>query len=97
MGPECIRFGRHWPPFQSPKLPPECRIVNILSVERDNPNLWNKLPRDYARRGIEPVKRKGLIDLIANIGFKGAHKQARDTLGRVYEYFLGKSFAPSSP
>jgi hypothetical protein len=27
---------------------------------------------------------KGLIDLIANIGFKGSHKQARDTLGRVY-------------
>jgi type I restriction enzyme M protein len=46
--------------------------------------------RDYARRGIEPVKRKGLIDLIANIGFKCTHKQARDTLGRVYEYFLGK-------
>ena len=41
--------------------------------------------RDYARRGIEPVKRKGLIDLIANIGFKGTRKQARDTLGRVYE------------
>jgi hypothetical protein len=33
---------------------------------------------------------KGLIDLIANIGFKGTHKQARDSLGRVYEYFLGK-------
>jgi type I restriction enzyme M protein len=62
----------------------------ILAVERDNPGLKNKLPRDYARRGIEPVKMKGLIDLIASIGFKGAHKQARDTLGRVYEYFLGK-------
>jgi type I restriction enzyme M protein len=62
----------------------------ILAVERDNPGLKNKLPRDYARRGIEPVKMKGLIDLIANIGFKGTHKQARDTLGRVYEYFLGK-------
>ena len=56
----------------------------ILAVERDNPGLKNKLPRDYARRGIEPVKMKGLIDLIANIGFKGSHKQARDTLGRVY-------------
>src|SRR3954451_14611495 len=38
----------------------------ILAVERDNPNLKNKLPRDYPRRGIEPVKMKGLIDLIAN-------------------------------
>jgi type I restriction enzyme M protein len=36
----------------------------ILAVERDNPNLKSKLPRDYARRGIEPVKLKALIDLI---------------------------------
>jgi len=41
----------------------------ILAVERDNPNLKGKLPRDYARRGIAPEKMKGLIDLIANIGF----------------------------
>jgi type I restriction enzyme M protein len=62
----------------------------ILAVERDNANLKGKLPRDYARRGIEPVKLKGLIDLIASIGFKGSHARARDMLGRVYEYFLGK-------
>lgn len=62
----------------------------ILAVERDNPNLKGKLPRDYARRGIAPEKMKGLIDLIAGIGFKGARSKARDTLGRVYEYFLGK-------
>jgi len=62
----------------------------ILAVERDNPNLKGKLPRDYARRGIAPEKMKGLIDLIANIGFKGDRAKARDTLGRVYEFFLGK-------
>jgi type I restriction enzyme M protein len=62
----------------------------ILAVERDNPNLKGKLPRDYARRGIEPVKMKSLIDLIADIGFKGNRGTARDMLGRVYEYFLGK-------
>ncbi|MAT73366.1 MAG: restriction endonuclease subunit M [Planctomycetaceae bacterium] len=62
----------------------------ILAVERDNPSLKNKLPRDYARRGIAPEKMKSLIDLIADIGFKGPREQARDTLGRVYEYFLGK-------
>ena len=32
----------------------------------------------------------GLINLIADIGFKGPRGQARDMLGRVYEYFLGK-------
>lgn len=62
----------------------------ILAVERDNPNLKSKLPRDYARRGIAQEKMKGLIDLIANIGFKGDRAKARDTLGRVYEFFLGK-------
>jgi type I restriction enzyme M protein len=82
-----------WQHLQNQATRPEIATLiddAILAVERDNPNLKNKLPRDYARRGIEPVKMKGLIDLIANIGFKGTHKQARDTLGRVYEYFLGK-------
>src|SRR3954469_14921894 len=61
----------------------------VLAIERDNPKLKNKLPRDYARRGIEPLKMTQLInEVIAGIGFKGTHKQARDTLGRVYEYFL---------
>jgi type I restriction enzyme M protein len=73
-------------PFQGEGL----GVRGCHSVERDNPNLKNKLPRDYARRGIDSVKMKGLIDLIANIGFKGTYKQARDTLGRVYEHFLGK-------
>lgn len=82
-----------WSSLQSQATQPNISILiddAILAVERDNPNLKNKLPRDYARRGIEPVKLKGLIDLIADIGFKGDRKSARDTLGRVYEYFLGK-------
>ncbi len=62
----------------------------ILAVERDNPNLKGKLPRDYARRGIPPEKLGGLIDLISDIGFHGSRQQSSDTLGRVYEYFLGK-------
>jgi len=62
----------------------------ILAIERDNPKLKSKLPRDYARRGIAPEKITGLINLIANIGFKGDRDKARDSLGRVYEYFLAK-------
>jgi type I restriction enzyme M protein len=82
-----------WQNIQNQATRPEIASLiddAILAVERDNPNLKNKLPRDYARRGIEPVKLKGLIDLIANIGFKGDRSRARDMLGRVYEYFLGK-------
>ncbi len=82
-----------WPNLQNQATRPDIATLidhAILPVERDNPNLKSKLPRDYARRGIEPIKMKGLIDLIAGIGFKGARDKARDTLGRVYEYFLGK-------
>jgi len=82
-----------WPNLQNQAARPEIATLiddAILAVERDNPNLKSKLPRDYARRGIEPVKLKGLIDLIADIGFKGSRNRARDMLGRVYEYFLGK-------
>ena len=31
----------------------------ILAVERDNPNLKGKLPRDYALKGIAPEKMRG--------------------------------------
>lgn len=82
-----------WPNLQNQATRPDIATLiddAILAVERDNPTLKSKLPRDYARRGIEPVKLKGLIDLIADVGFKGDRGKARDTLGRVYEYFLGK-------
>ncbi|MCK4873618.1 MAG: SAM-dependent DNA methyltransferase [Phycisphaerales bacterium] len=82
-----------WDRLQSKATEPDIATLiddAILAVERDNPNLKSKLPRDYARRGIEPIKLKGLIDLIADIGFKGDRAKARDSLGRVYEYFLGK-------
>lgn len=82
-----------WANIQNQAARPEIATLiddAILAVERDNPNLKNKLPRDYARRGIAHQKMKSLIDLIADIGFKGDRAKARDTLGRVYEYFLGK-------
>lgn len=82
-----------WPNLQNQAARPDIATLiddAILAVERDNGNLKGKLPRDYARRGIDPVKMKSLIDLIAGIGFKGDRGKARDTLGRVYEYFLGK-------
>jgi type I restriction enzyme M protein len=82
-----------WPNLQNQATRPDIATLiddAILAVERDNPNLKSKLPRDYARRGIDPIKMAGLINLIAGIGFKGSRDKARDTLGRVYEYFLGK-------
>ena len=82
-----------WQTLQDEAARPDIAMLiddAILAVERDNPNLKGKLPRDYARRDIAPERMKGLIDVIADIGFKGDRANARDTLGRVYEYFLGK-------
>ncbi|HSO83671.1 class I SAM-dependent DNA methyltransferase [Thiocapsa sp.] len=82
-----------WQNLQNQAIRPDIATLiddAILAVERDNPNLKGKLPRDYARRSIAPEKLKGLIDLIANSDFKGDRAKARDSLGRVYEYFLGK-------
>src|SRR5438105_12515213 len=66
-----------WPNLRNQATRPDIATLiddAILSVERDNPNLKNKLPRDYARRGIEPVKMKGLIELVGNIAFKGSRR-----------------------
>jgi type I restriction enzyme M protein len=80
------------PPSGSSGCPDIATLIDdaILAVERDNPNLKNKLPRDYARRGIDPGKMAALSNLIAQIGFKGLRDKAGDTLGRAYECFLGE-------
>jgi type I restriction enzyme M protein len=60
------------------------------AIERDNPKLKGKLPRDYARRGILPERMGGLIDMIGSIAIGTDQARAKDILGRVYEYFFGK-------
>ncbi|MBY5775650.1 SAM-dependent DNA methyltransferase [Rhizobium leguminosarum] len=62
----------------------------MYAIEKDNPKLKGKLPRDYARRGIAPERLGGLIDQIASIAVGTREAQRKDILGRVYEYFLGK-------
>jgi type I restriction enzyme M protein len=82
-----------WPTLQDQATGPDIATLlddAILAVERDNPNLKSKLLRDNARRGIDPVQLAGLINLIAGIGFKGSRDKALDTVGRVYQDFLGK-------
>jgi len=62
----------------------------MYAIEHDNPKLKGKLPRDYARRGIAPQRLGGLIDLIGAMTIGSDEAKAKDVLGRVYEYFLGK-------
>ncbi|NNJ24640.1 type I restriction-modification system subunit M [Alienimonas chondri] len=63
----------------------------MLAVERDNPKrLKGALPKEYARRGNDGVELGPLIDLIGTIALGDAAARSKDTLGRVYEYFLTK-------
>jgi type I restriction enzyme M protein len=74
------------------KQPNIAKLIDdaMFAIERDNPKLKGKLPRDYARRGIPPERLGGLIDQIASIAIGSDQARAKDVLGRVYEYFLGK-------
>lgn len=61
-------------------------------VEHENQSLRNVLPRIYARAPLSAQRLGSLIETIATIGFGEDADEARDILGRVYEYFI-KEFA----
>jgi len=63
-------------------------------IERENDSLRGVLPRVYAKAPIPASKLAELVLTVAKIGFGDDPDQARDVLGRVYEYFI-KEFARS--
>ena len=62
----------------------------MAAIERDNPALKGVLPNAYARPGLEKSRLGQLINLVSDIGLGSPDDRARDTLGRVYEYFLSQ-------
>jgi len=62
----------------------------MAAIERDNPSLRNVLPKDYARPGLDKQRLGQIINLVSDIALGSAADRARDTLGRVYEYFLSR-------
>lgn len=69
------------------------RIDDALeTIEADNPRLRNVLPRIYARAPLSAELMGSLLQTIAKIGFGKGTREARDILGRIYEYFI-KEFA----
>jgi type I restriction enzyme M protein len=62
----------------------------MLAIEAKNTTLKGVLPKDYARPALNKVMLGELIDLISGIGLGTEEGQARDVLGRVYEYFLSQ-------
>ncbi len=60
------------------------------AIERDNIRLKGALPKIYARDNLDKHSLGKLIDLVSSIGLGTKEHQDKDTLGRVYEYFLSK-------
>ncbi|MBN6743245.1 SAM-dependent DNA methyltransferase, partial [Acidithiobacillus sp. MC6.1] len=60
------------------------------AIERDNPRLKSVLPKGYARATLDQRRLGELVDLIGGIGLGSPEQQSKDTLGRVYEYFLSQ-------
>jgi type I restriction enzyme M protein len=62
----------------------------MAAIERDNPTLKGVLPKDYARPGLDKQRLGQIINLVSDIALGSEADRARDTLGRVYEYFLSR-------
>ncbi len=62
----------------------------MSAIERDNPSLKGVLPKDYGRPGLDKQRLGQIINLVSDIALGSAADRAKDTLGRVYEYFLAR-------
>jgi type I restriction enzyme M protein len=82
-----------WEKLQASAKQPEIgKILDdaMAAIERDNPSLKATLPKDYARPALDKQRLGELIDLIGTIGLGDKENRSKDTLGRVYEYFLSQ-------
>ncbi|HSW62289.1 MAG TPA: class I SAM-dependent DNA methyltransferase [Dissulfurispiraceae bacterium] len=62
----------------------------MTAIERDNPSLKGVLPKDFARPGLDKQRLGQIINLVSDIAMGSPADRAKDTLGRVYEYFLSR-------
>ncbi|WP_354695953.1 type I restriction-modification system subunit M [Elongatibacter sediminis] len=62
----------------------------MAAIEGDNPSLKGVLPKEYARPGLDKERLGQLINLVSDIALGDPAERAKDTLGRVYEYFLSQ-------
>ncbi len=84
-----------WPAILASASSPDIakRIDDALSaIEGENRELRRMLPRVYSRAPLSAELLGSLVETIAKIGFGQDPSEARDILGRTYEYFI-KEFA----
>lgn len=66
-------------------------IDNAMTlIEEENPFLRDALPKGYARPSLNQQRLSELIRLIDTIILVDEGNHAKDILGRIYEYFLGR-------
>ena len=84
--------GARWEQLRAQAKRPDIgkHIDDALAlIEGDNPKLKGILDKRFARAQLPDGKLGELVDLVSTIGFGATPDVARDTLGQVYEYFLG--------
>lgn len=69
---------------------PELMDSAMMEIEEANSELKGILPKQYARLSLESQRLGKLLLLIGTIGLGDRENRAKDILGRVYEYFLGR-------
>jgi len=82
-----------WPNLQAnAKQPIIGKLIDdaMVAIEKENTSLKGVLPKDYARSSLDKHRLGEMIDLIGTIGLGDRESRAKDILGRVYEYFLGR-------
>lgn len=82
-----------WPHIQSQVHKPDIgKIVDeaMQAIEDGNAKLKDALPKEYGKLFRDRRRLGELIELVTTIGVGGAENRSKDTLGRVYEYLLGK-------
>jgi type I restriction enzyme M protein len=82
-----------WPHIQGQaKQPTIGKLLDdaMDAIEVDNPNLKGTLPKVYGLPALDKHKLGELIDLISGIGLGSKEHRDKDTIGRVYEYFLSR-------
>ena len=62
----------------------------MRAIEKDNESLKGVLSKDYARPALNKLMLGELIDLFSNIALHEQPGEAKDLLGRAYEYFLSQ-------
>ena len=77
---------------QNAKKPEIGKIVDdaMIAIEKENPSLKGVLPKSYARPDLNKQSLGEIIDIFSSLGLGDSQAKAKDILGRVYEYFIGR-------